>query len=64
MPGPNSTPLFASTPHNPDSLANLAYAEMHLGRVQDARAHVTAALGVAHAHPLALQVQSALARLK
>jgi tetratricopeptide (TPR) repeat protein len=47
-----------------DSLANLAYAELQLGRVADARTHVAQALRLNPAHALALQVQASLARFK
>jgi tetratricopeptide (TPR) repeat protein len=49
---------------NADSPANLAYAELELGRVADARTHVAAALRLNPAQALALQLQASLARFR
>jgi len=54
----------ALDPKNADSTANLAYAELELGRVADARTHVAVALQLNPAHALALQLQTSLARFK
>lgn len=43
-----------------DTLAHLAYCEIKLGRIADARFHVAAALAVAPGHPLAQQLAAAL----
>lgn len=47
-------------PHDADSLAYLAYCEVKLGRLDDARTHIAAALAVKPDHPLANQLASAL----
>ena len=54
----------ALDPRNADSTANLAYAELELGRVADARTHVALALRLNPAQALALQLQASLARVK
>jgi Flp pilus assembly protein TadD/4-amino-4-deoxy-L-arabinose transferase-like glycosyltransferase len=45
---------------DPDSLAHLAYCEIKLGRLADARTHVEAALAAKPDHPLANQLAAAL----
>jgi tetratricopeptide (TPR) repeat protein len=47
--------------HNPDSLANLAWCEQHLGRLTDAHAHAEAALRLDPAHELARRILTATA---
>lgn len=47
---------------NADTLANLAYAELQLGRVADARTHVDAALHLNPAHALARRLRATLGR--
>jgi Flp pilus assembly protein TadD len=47
-------------PRDADSLAHLAYAEIKLNRLESARQHVTAALAVEAAHPLARQLAAVL----
>ena len=47
-------------PHDADSLTYLAYSEIKLGRTDDARAHVRAALAVQPDQPLANQLAQAL----
>ena len=47
-------------PRNPDSLSHLAYCEVKLGRVADARAHVQAALSLNPDDALAKQLAGAL----
>jgi tetratricopeptide (TPR) repeat protein len=54
----------ALDPKNADSPAHLAYAELQLGRVADARTHVAEALQINPAQGLALQLQTSLARVK
>jgi tetratricopeptide (TPR) repeat protein len=46
-------------PRDPDSLAHLAFCELKLGRLTDARAHADAALAIAPGQALALQVRAA-----
>ncbi|HUL73420.1 MAG TPA: tetratricopeptide repeat protein [Vicinamibacterales bacterium] len=47
-------------PKDPDSLAHLAYCEIKLGRLDDARTHVSAALAIKPDHVLARQLAAAL----
>jgi len=47
-------------PHDADTLSRLAYCEVKLGRVDDARAHVAQALAVNPSDPLARQLSQAL----
>ena len=47
-------------PRDPDSLAHLAYCELRLNQLADARAHAAAALAIAPDHPLATQVMQAV----
>jgi tetratricopeptide (TPR) repeat protein len=47
-------------PRNADSLAHLAYCELKLGRLADARTHTEAALAVSPDHPLGSQLRSIL----
>ncbi|MGE5838110.1 MAG: tetratricopeptide repeat protein [Acidobacteriota bacterium] len=47
-------------PRNADSLSHLAYCELKLGRLGDAAAHVSAALALNPADPVARQVAAAL----
>lgn len=49
-------------PANVDSLSRLAYAEMRLGRLDDARRHAQAALAANPVDPLARQLAAALQR--
>ena len=46
-------------PKDPESLAHLAYCEVKLGRLADARAHADAALALDPEHALARQVTGA-----
>lgn len=47
-------------PRDADSLAYLAYSEVKLGRLADARTHIAAALALKPDHQLALQLQAAI----
>jgi tetratricopeptide (TPR) repeat protein len=49
-------------PRDADTLAHLAYCEVKLNRLDDARGHVRAALAIDAAHPLARQLEAALSR--
>lgn len=47
-------------PRDADSLAHLAYCEIKTNEIEDARAHVRAALAIAPANALARQLAAAL----
>jgi 4-amino-4-deoxy-L-arabinose transferase-like glycosyltransferase len=47
-------------PNDPDALAHLAYCELKVGNLADARAHAAAALALDQAHTLARQLSGAL----
>jgi len=49
-------------PRDADALSNLAYCELSIGRLEDARTHVDAALALDPAHPFARQVAAAVRR--
>jgi tetratricopeptide (TPR) repeat protein len=50
-------------PRNPDALAQLAFAELALGRTDLARAHTAAALAIDPSHALARQLDAVLRRM-
>ncbi|HET9373095.1 MAG TPA: tetratricopeptide repeat protein [Vicinamibacterales bacterium] len=49
-------------PRDADTLAHLAYCELQLGRIDDARRHLDAALSVNPTHPLAAQIAARIGK--